>query len=88
MDDLEEILGHKIKLRIIGSLLRSEGLYVRELAKEIDMAASTLLPHLAALEAHSIIRYEHRGPLKIYSITENERTRLIKSLFDAWEKLE
>lgn len=68
--DVLRTLGNPIRIRVFEELRTAERLTVSELQQRIEIGASNLSQHLAALRSRSLVSAEREGTSIRYSVTD------------------
>lgn len=86
---MEELLGNRIRLKILRALYMVGELNVSEIARRLGTSYSEAKKHLRILEEAGVIVHKTFGRIQLYRLNESsERVKAIKTLIEAWEKSE
>jgi len=83
LKSLAKIAGTETRLRIVLSLTVGD-MNVVALAKRVGVSASTLTEHLSILEREGIVMSRTQGRMRIYNLSDSEKTRELARLVKAW----
>jgi len=86
---IEDLLGNKLRFKILKTLNRMGELNVSEIARRIGANYKTTMKHLKILEDEGILHHKRFGRIHLYRFDINSaKARAIQSLIENWEKTE
>ncbi|MEM3736439.1 MAG: winged helix-turn-helix domain-containing protein [Candidatus Bathyarchaeia archaeon] len=86
---IEEVLGNKLRLKILKTLNQMGELNVSEIARRIGANHKTTMEHLKILEEEGILQHKRFGRIRLYRFDINSaKARAIQDLIESWEKTE
>ncbi|MEM3578824.1 MAG: winged helix-turn-helix domain-containing protein [Candidatus Bathyarchaeia archaeon] len=87
--EIEEVLGNKLRLKILKVLSQIRELNISEIARKIGANHKTVKEHLKILEKEGVLQHKKFGRIHLYRFNEDSaKARAIKTLVDAWEAVE
>lgn len=86
---MEEVLGSKLRLKILKILFQVGELNVSEIARRIGANHKTTLEHLKILENEGVLQHKTFGRIRLYRFNEGSRkARAFKNFIEEWENAE
>lgn len=86
---IEEVLGNKLRIKILRILNHMGELNVSEIARRIGANHKTTLKHLKILEDEGILHHKRFGRIRLYRFNMGSaKATAIQSLIENWEKIE
>jgi len=87
--EIEEVLGNRLRLKILRILSQLKELNVSEIARKSGASYRIVKEHLKILEEAGILQHKKFGRIHLYRLDENSiKARAVKALVDAWETIE
>ncbi|MEM2440031.1 MAG: winged helix-turn-helix domain-containing protein [Candidatus Bathyarchaeia archaeon] len=87
--EIEEVLGNRLRLKILKVLSQLRELNVSEIARRIGTNHKTVKEHLKILEKEGILQHKRFGIIHLYRLDEGSaKARAVKALVEAWEMAE
>jgi len=87
--EIEEILGNRLRLKILKVLTQLRELNVSEIARRTGANYKTVVGHLKILEAVGLLQHKRFGRIHLYRLDEKSaKARAVKALLEAWENIE
>jgi len=84
--DIEQVLGSKLRVKILKILAQVGELNVSEIARRLGVNYNTTKNHLKILEGENILRHKEFGRIRLYRLNENSpQAKAIQSLINVWE---
>lgn len=84
--NIEQVLGSKLRVKILKILAQVGELNVSEIARRLGVNYNTTKNHLKILEGESILRHKEFGRIRLYRLNENSpQAKAIQSLINVWE---
>lgn len=84
--DVEQVLGSKLRVKILKILARVGELNVSEIARRLGVNYNTTHRHLKILEDGGILRHKEFGRIRLYRFDERSpKARALQKLMEAWE---
>ncbi len=86
---IEEVLGNRLRVKILKILNQVKELNVSEIARRINANHKTTMKHLKILENEGILYHKRFGRIRLYRFNINSaKARAIQSLMENWDKSE
>ena len=86
---IEEVLGNKLRIKILKILNQMGELNVSEIARRIGANHKTTMRHLKILEEEGILQHKMFGRIHLYRFNVNSaKARALQGLIENWEKTE
>jgi predicted transcriptional regulator len=86
---IEEVLGNKLRIKILKVLNQMGELNVSEIARRIGANHKTTMRHLKLLEEEGILQHKIFGRIHLYRFNVNSaKARALQSLIENWDKTE
>jgi predicted transcriptional regulator len=86
---IEEVLGNKLRIKILKILNQMGELNVSEIARRIGANHKTTMKHLNILEDEGILQHKMFGRIHLYRLNINSaKARALQSLIENWDKAE
>jgi predicted transcriptional regulator len=86
---MEEVLGNKLRIKILKILNQMGELNVSEIARRIGANHKTTMRHLKILEDEGILQHKMFGRIHLYRFNVNStKARALQSLIENWGKTE
>jgi len=86
---IEEVLGNRLRLKILRILSQIGELNVSEIARRLSANYKTTMKHLKILEDAGILQHKKFGRIHLYRFDEKSpRAMAIKRLIEEWESME
>ena len=86
---IEEVLGNKLRIKILKILNQMGELNVSEIARKIGANHKTTMKHLNILEDEGILQHKMFGRIHLYRLNINSaKARALQSLIENWDKAE
>ena len=84
--NIEQVLGSKLRVKILKILVQVGELNVSEIARRLGVNYNTTKNHLKILEGENILRHKEFGRIRLYRLNENSpQAKAIQSLINVWE---
>jgi predicted transcriptional regulator len=84
--EVEDILGNRIRLKILKILSYVRELNISEIAKKVGANHKTIAKHLEVLEREGILQHKMFGRIHLYRLSEvSPKAKAIKMLMNSWE---
>jgi predicted transcriptional regulator len=85
---IEEVLGNKLRLKILRILSQIMELNVSEIARRLGANHKTTMKHLKILEDAGFLQHKKFGRIHLYRFNEESaRARAVRRLIEAWENM-
>lgn len=86
---MEEVLGSKVRLKILRVLFQVGELNISEIARRLGTNHKTTVKNLKILENEEILTHKTFGRIRIYRFNESSpKAKAIKNFIETWEKME
>jgi len=86
---IEEVLGNKLRIKILKILNQMGELNVSEIARKIGANHKTTMKHLNILEDEGVLQHKMFGRIHLYRLNINSaKARALQSLIENWDKAE
>jgi predicted transcriptional regulator len=86
---IEEVLGNKLRIKILKILNQMGELNVSEIARKIGANHKTTMRHLKILEDEGILQHKRFGRIHLYRFNVNSaKARALQSIIENWDKTE
>ncbi|MEM1563674.1 MAG: winged helix-turn-helix domain-containing protein [Candidatus Bathyarchaeia archaeon] len=86
---IEEVLGNKLRIKILRILNQMGELNVSEIARRIGANHKTTIKHLKILEDEGVLHHKRFGRIRLYRFNmSSAKAMAIQSLIENWEKTE
>ncbi|MEM0058055.1 MAG: winged helix-turn-helix domain-containing protein [Candidatus Bathyarchaeia archaeon] len=83
--EIEDVLGNRLRLKILKILSHVRELNVSEIARKLDANHKTVKHHLKVLEEAGILQHKRFGRIHLYRLNEaSEKARTVKMLIESW----
>lgn len=89
ISDIFQAFGNLTRLKIFRALHQNEqtgGMAVQELQEEVGTSQANISKHLKIMEEKGLIRYRSEGTSRIYSVADEEVTRICERVCDYVER--
>jgi len=87
--DVEEVLGNKLRLKILKTLSQLKELNVSEIARKTGANHKTVKEHLKILEKEGILKHKRFGRIHLYRFNDcSAKAKAVKAFVEAWEAAE
>jgi DNA-binding transcriptional ArsR family regulator len=84
--DIEQVLGSKLRVKILKILAQVGELNVSEIARRLGVNYNAAKKHLKILEDGDILRRKEFGRIRLYRLDEHSpRARALQKLMEVWE---
>jgi len=84
--DIEQVLGSKLRVKILKILAQVGELNVSEIARRLGANYSSANKHLKILEDEEIVRHKEFGRIRLYRLDERSpKARALQKLMEVWE---
>ena len=84
--DIEQVLGSKLRIKILKILAQVGELNVSEIARRLGVNYNAANKHLKILQDGNILRHKEFGRIRLYRFDEHSpRARALQKLMEAWE---
>lgn len=86
---MEDILGSRMRLKILRVLTRISELNISEIARRVGGNHKTVMEHLKILEEEGILQHKTYGRIRLYRFNPNSRkATAIQKFIEEWENME
>lgn len=83
---IENILGSRIRVKILKILAQVGELNVSEIARRLSVNYTTTSKHLKILENEEILQHKVYGRIRLYRFNEHStKAKAVQELMEAWE---
>jgi DNA-binding transcriptional ArsR family regulator len=84
--DIEQVLGSKLRIKILKILAQVGELNVSEIARRLGVNYNAANKHLKILQDGNILRHKEFGRIRLYRFDEHSpRARALQKLMEVWE---
>ncbi|MEM3617062.1 MAG: winged helix-turn-helix domain-containing protein [Candidatus Bathyarchaeia archaeon] len=84
---IEEVLGNRLRIKILKILNQMGELNVSEIARRIGANYKTTMEHLKILEDEGILKHKRFGRIHLYRLDVNSaKAKAVQNLIESWEK--
>lgn len=86
--NVEDVLGNRLRVKILKMLSRIGELNVSRIAKRLGVNHRTAVKHLKALESYGILQHKTFGRVSLYRFNEGSpKAKAIQDLMESWERI-
>jgi len=84
--NIEQVLGSKLRVKILKILAQVGELNVSEIARRLRVNYNAANKHLKILEDENILRHKEFGRIRLYRLDEHSpKARALQKLMEVWE---